>query len=51
MTGRCWDDEDVTGLGASDVELGSLQIAVQIVDVDKAIVLALGKYFTILPRH
>lgn len=38
MTRWCWQDLDVLSLGASDVELGSLKVAVEVIHVDESVI-------------
>ena len=51
VTARRRLDLDVARARACDVELGSLQIAVEIVHVDEAVIVARGQLLTILPCH
>lgn len=39
MTRRSWDDLDRAGFRAWNVEFGSLEVGIEIIDVDQAIIL------------
>ena len=51
VTWWCWQNLNVLSSGTCDIELRSLQGAIEIIDVNKSIVIWLREHLSILPSH